>query len=180
MQLARRGYDVILSETSDFLGGRVQFESSLKGLSAWARVSDNRAHEIQQKANIDIYKRSTVTQELIDELDVNNIFLATGCHWRNDGIGRSNRYGITGLSSVNALTPTDILNQQDSLGESIVIYDDDQGYLAGVIADHLNSAGHNITFVTPASVVSPWTEHTLEQERIQTNSSQSRCKYNTE
>ena len=54
------------------------------------------------------------------------------------------------------------------MGESIVIYDDDQGYLAGVIADHLSSAGHNITFVTPASVVSPWTEHTLEQERIQT------------
>ena len=168
MQLARRGYHVILSETNDFLGGRVQFESSLKGLSAWARVSDNRVHEIQQKANIDIYKKSTVTQELIDELDVNNIFLATGCHWRNDGIGRSNRYGIKGLSSVNTLTPTDVLNQQDSLGESIVIYDDDQGYLAGVIADHLNSAGHNITFVTPASVVSPWTEHTLEQERIQT------------
>ncbi len=168
MQLARRGYHVILSEASDFLGGRVQFESSLKGLSTWARVSDNRVHEIQQKANIDIYKRSTVTLDLIDELDINNIFLATGCHWRNDGIGRSNRHGITGLSNANVLTPTDIIIQQDSLKESIVIYDDDQGYLAGVIADHLSSAGHNITFVTPASVVSPWTVHTLEQERIQT------------
>ena len=168
MQLARRGYHVILSEARDFLGGRVQFESSLKGLSTWARVSDNRVHEIQQKANIDIYKRSTVTLDLIDELDINNIFLATGSHWRNDGIGRSNRHGITGLSSVNVLTPTDIIIQQDSLKESIVIYDDDQGYLAGVIADHLSSVGHNITFVTPASVVSPWTVHTLEQERIQT------------
>ena len=33
-----------------------------------------------------------------------------------------------------------------------------QGYLAGVIADHLSAAGHKIVFLTPASVVSPWTE----------------------
>ena len=36
------------------------------------------------------------------------------------------------------------------------------------IIDSLSSAGHNITLVTPASVVSPWTKYTLEQERIQT------------
>jgi dimethylamine/trimethylamine dehydrogenase len=39
--------------------------------------------------------------------------------------------------------------------------------LAGVIADHLSSDGHAITFVTPASVVSPWTVSTLEQTRVQ-------------
>ena len=167
MQLARRNYDVILSESSTSLGGRIQFESSLKGLSAWGRVRDYRVHEIQQKTNIEIYTQSTVTQELVDELDIDNIFLATGCYWRNDGVGRSNRQGITGLSNINVLTPTDVLQQQDSLEGSIVIYDDDQGYLGGVIADHLSSIGLNITFITPASVVSPWTENTLEQVRVQ-------------
>ena len=39
--------------------------------------------------------------------------------------------------------------------------------LAGVIADYLNDHHDDITFVTPASIVSPWTVHTLEQERVQ-------------
>ena len=169
MQLARRGYDVILSEKSDTLGGRVVFESNIKGLSSWRRVSDYRINEIRQKANVQVYKESVVTPELVDELGIENIFIATGCYWRNDGVGRSNRRGITGLSNLNVLTPSEALTQQDSLADSIVIYDDDQGYLASAIADHLSSAGHNITFVTPASVVSPWTEHTLEQHRIQSS-----------
>ena len=169
MQLARRGYDVILSEKSDTLGGRVVFESNIKGLSSWRRVSDYRINEIRQKANVQVYKESVVTPELVDELGIENIFIATGCYWRNDGVGRSNRKGITGLSNLNVLTPSEALTQQDSLADSIVIYDDDQGYLASAIADHLSSAGHNITFVTPASVVSPWTEHTLEQHRIQSS-----------
>ena len=169
MQLARRGYDVILSEKSDTLGGRVVFESNIKGLSSWRRVSDYRINEIRQKANVQVYKESVVTPELVDELGIENIFIATGCYWRNDGVGRSNRSGITGLSNLNVLTPSEALTQQDSLGDSIVIYDDDQGYLASAIADHLSSAGHNITFVTPASAVSPWTEHTLEQHRIQSS-----------
>jgi len=169
MQLARRGYDVILSEKSDTLGGRVIFESNIKGLSSWCRVSDYRINEIRQKANVQVYKESVVTPELVDELGIENIFIATGCYWRNDGVGRSNRKGITGLSNLNVLTPSEALTQQDSLADSIVIYDDDQGYLASAIADHLSSAGHNITFVTPASAVSPWTEHTLEQHRIQSS-----------
>ena len=49
----------------------------------------------------------------------------------------------------------------------MIIYDDEQGYLAGVLADHLSSKGIVVTFVTPASVVSPWTESTLEQKRVQ-------------
>ena len=36
-----------------------------------------------------------------------------------------------------------------------------------MLADHLLGAGHAVTFVTPAPVVSPWTENTLEQARIQ-------------
>jgi dimethylamine/trimethylamine dehydrogenase len=49
----------------------------------------------------------------------------------------------------------------------VVIYDDEQAYMGGVIADHLAATCPDITFVTPAGTVSPWTVHTLEQERIQ-------------
>ncbi len=167
MQLARRGYNVILSEGASELGGRVLLESDLKGLSAWKRVVDNRVYEIQQKTNIEIYRESELTLSHINELDVNNIFIATGSSWRVDGIGRSRRKEIAGLEKNQVFTPTDAIRKQDSIKDPLVIYDDDQGYLAGVIADHLSSLGHNVTFVTPASIVSPWTVTTLEQQRVQ-------------
>ena len=56
--------------------------------------------------------------------------------------------------------------QKPSAGP-VLIYDDDQIYLAGVIAETLIAQGHEVIFVTPASIVSPWCELTLEQERIQ-------------
>ncbi|MCP4392617.1 MAG: NADH:flavin oxidoreductase, partial [Gammaproteobacteria bacterium] len=96
-----------------------------------------------------------------------NVFIATGSKWRRDGIGRSRRQAITGIDRVNALTPDDIMDGIALPNGPVVVYDDDQGYMGGVVADHLSTLGHDIVLVTSASVVSPWTAFTLEQERIQ-------------
>jgi len=167
VQLARRGYHVILAESKKELGGRVLFESSLKGLSAWKRVIDNRVYEIQQKNNIELYKDSELSLSHINELGIENIFLATGSSWRVDGVGRSTRDSINGLDKITVLSPDDAVRNISTLKSPIVIYDDEQGYLAGVVADHLSAEGAKITFVTPANIVSPWTESTLEQARVQ-------------
>ena len=167
VQLSRRGYEVVLAESKNKLGGRVLFESSLKGLSAWKRVVDNRVHEILQKNNIEVYKESRLTAELIDELDIKNIFLATGSSWRKDGIGRSRRNRIQGLETINVYSPEEAVENYKEFNGTLVIYDDEQGYLAGVVADHLNDKNIEVIFVTPASVVSPWTDSTLEQKRVQ-------------
>ena len=167
VQLSRRGYEVVLAESKNKLGGRVLFESSLKGLSAWKRVVDNRVHEILQKNNIEVYKESRLTAELIDELEIKNIFLATGSSWRKDGIGRSRRNRIQGLETINVYSPEEAVENYKNFNGPLVIYDDEQGYLAGVVADHLNDKNIEVIFVTPASVVSPWTDSTLEQKRVQ-------------
>ena len=167
VQLARRGYEVVLAEAENKLGGRVLFESSLKGLSAWKRVVDNRVHEILQKNNIEVYRESRITAEHIDELGINNIFLATGSSWRKDGIGRSRRSPIQGLETVKVYSPEEAVKDSKNIKGPLVVYDDEQGYLAGVIADHLSANNIEVIFVTPASVVSPWTDSTLEQKRIQ-------------
>ena len=167
VQLARRGYQVTLAEAKNNLGGRVLFESSLKGLSNWKRVVDNRTHEILQKNNVEVYKDSRLTAELIGELGINNIFLATGSSWRKDGIGRSRRSPIQGLGGISVYSPEEVVQSLEDINGPLVVYDDEQGYLAGVIADHLSSEKVEIIFVTPASVVSPWTDSTLEQKRVQ-------------
>ena len=167
LQLARRGYQVTLAEAENKLGGRVLFESNLKGLSAWKRVVDNRVHEILQKNNIEVYKESRLTEDHICELGIKNIFLATGSSWRKDGVGRSRRSPIQGLESIKVYSPEEAVQNHKNIKTPIVVYDDEQGYLAGVIADHLKAKNVEVVFITPASVVSPWTDSTLEQKRVQ-------------
>jgi dimethylamine/trimethylamine dehydrogenase len=167
LQLANRGYEVILSEASKQLGGRVISESNLKGLAIWRRVSDYRIYQLQQMDNVNIYLDSALDVQQVLELGIEHVFVATGALWRKDGIGRSSRTPILGLDQVAIYTPDDIMSGA-SLGPGpIVIYDDEQGYLGSVVADHLSDLGHDVIFVTSASIVSPFTELTLEQKQVQ-------------
>ena len=167
MQLERRGYKVTLAEANEEYGGRVLSESRLKGLNAWRRVADYRIRYLQQSANVDLFLDSRLTAENVLELGVKNVFLATGSKWRSDGIGRSNRKKLRVQPEKNIFTPDDIMGGALPKSGQLVIYDDDQIYLGGVLADHLSDLGFDIVFVTPANNVSPWCENTLEQHRIQ-------------
>ena len=168
MQLAKRGYQVTLAEAGKELGGRVPREAGLLGLGAWKRVTDHRIYDLQQRANVQIFKESNLTADDVIELGIPNVFIATGAGWRRDGVGRSTRQPIEIHSDMTILTPDDIMAGQ-SLKGTVLIYDDDQIYIGGVLAEHLAHAGHKVIFATPASMVSPWTENTLEQPRIQKN-----------
>ena len=166
MQLARRGYHVTLAEASDRLGGRVVREAGLAGLAAWRRVADHRIHDLQQRAKVDIFLQSPLTANEVIDLAIPNVFVATGAQWRRDGVGRSLRRAPD-FAGVTVLTPDDIMGGTMPGPGPVVIYDDDQAYLGGVLADHLSAAGHDVAIVTPAAVVSPFTETTLEQARVQ-------------
>lgn len=167
LQLAQRGYDVSLAEAINSLGGRVTGESSLRGLTAWSRVRDYRVYQLQQKPNVEIYRENKLTANDIRELGINHVFLATGAHWRQDGVGRTSRQPITGLDNIPVYTPKDVINGVDFSTQTILIYDDEQSYLGGVLADHLATQGHQVTLLSPASIVSPFTVYTLEQARVQ-------------
>ena len=65
------------------------------------------------------------------------------------------------------MTPDDVMDGIRPGPGPLVIYDDDHGYLAGVLATQLADQGHEVTFVTTANMVSPFTELTLEQGRVQ-------------
>ena len=167
MQLAKRGYEVTLAEASDEPGGRVRMESQLLGLGAWKRVVDHRLYDLNQRANVQLFLQSPLTIPDVLELGIGNVFIATGSEWRRDGVGRSARQPIPISNEMRIFTPDDIMAGKKPDKGPVLIYDDDQIYIAGVIADHLSEAGHDVVFATPATMVSPWTEHTLEQERIQ-------------
>ena len=167
LQLSRRGHDVTLAEASDRLGGRVVRESRLKGLSAWRRVSDYRIAQLERSANVNLYLQSEMEASHIIDLGIPHVFIATGARWRRDGVGRSSRTAMDPDAGVCVMTPDDIMAGLMPEPGAVVIYDDEQSYIGGVIAGQLAATHHEITYITPAGAASAWTSYTLEQHRVQ-------------
>ncbi|MBW8056109.1 MAG: NADH:flavin oxidoreductase, partial [Nitrospira sp.] len=164
--LGQRGYGVTLAEARTELGGRVTQEGRLPGLSAWARVRDWRVGRIREMANVEVYLDSELTPENILEFGFNHVMLATGARWRADGVGVSNWQPVPGSDQAHVLTPEDVFAGADIAGP-VVVFDDDNFYLGGVVAEKLRRDGHAVALVTTAPEVSSWTHNTLEQHRIQ-------------
>lgn len=179
--LGQRGYPVTLLEARKELGGRVLRESALPGLNEWRRVVDWRLNQIKKLGNVTVYPSSPMTASEILETNARNIIVASGASWRRDGIGRTLWKSITGHDLPIVITPDglmDILATTRSKlpAGKVIIYDDDHYYMGGVLAELLVSKGASVTMVTPAPLVSYWSQFTLEQERIQRNLTRSGVK----
>ncbi len=168
--LTQRGADVVVAEASQQWGGRVSHESKLPGLATWARVSDWRMSQLRQATNAELYLDSSLTAEDIVAYQFQKVVLATGAKWRRDGVGRVHRLPLPFLPNTAVVGVDDLLQkgaEAVTWSGPVVIFDDDRYYMASALAEMLAGAGHQVTFVTPAPIVAPWTEHTLEQARIQ-------------
>ncbi|MEO9575614.1 MAG: FAD-dependent oxidoreductase [Tateyamaria sp.] len=164
--LGQRGYDVTLAEGRDVLGGRVLVESQLPGLSQWRRATDYREYQISQMANVSTYLNSPLTANQVVEFKADHIVLATGSTWDTTGIGRTNRRAIAGNDS-GVVMSVDAICAGATPEGPVVIFDDDYYYMAGLLAEMLRIAGHDVTYVTPLADVSHWAHNTMEQGRIQ-------------
>lgn len=165
-QLAKRGYEVVLAEAKAELGGRVEREAKLPGLSEWVRVKDYRELLLKQMPNANIYLDSELGADDVLDFGFQHVLVATGAKWRRDGMGRTHYKPLSGSEQANVYTPDDVMDGVTIEGP-IVIFDDDHYYMGGVIAEKLASEGKDVTLVTPAALVSMWTEKTMEQHRIQ-------------
>jgi dimethylamine/trimethylamine dehydrogenase len=165
--LGKRGYAVTLAEAGTELGGRVSLESRLPGLSAWARVRDYRLQQLPRLPNVEVYFDSALTAEDVLAFGFEHVAIATGSHWRADGVARFHTQAIPIAEGVEVLTPDDLMAGRRPEGKRVLIYDDDHYYMGGVLAELLAGEGHEVTLVTPLADVSNWTHNTFEQHRIQ-------------
>ncbi len=167
LQLSRQGFEVMLAESNTELGGRVRHESRLPGLSSYKRVLDYRQHQLSIASNVSILPDNGLSAADIIASDVQHVVIATGSHWRTDAFGRQHPTGLTlSGSPVPVFTPDDVYKGV-KFPDRVTVYDDDHYYHGGVLAEWLVQQGCEVTLVTPASCVSAWTEHTLEQHKIQ-------------
>ena len=165
--LGQRGYGVHLAEATTELGGRVVAEARLPGLNEWIRVRDYRVGQLQRMANVSIYRDSGLAAADVREFGAARVVIATGARWRKDGVGRALHHPIPGHERANVFTPDDILAGAAIPGP-VVIYDDDHGYMGGVIAEELRRRNLAVTLVIPAGTISAWTIFSHEQPFIQT------------
>ena len=168
--LAQRGANVTLADARSEWGGRITLESQLPGLATWARVRDWRLGQLRQAPNVEMYLENTLTAQDVLEYGVPNIAIATGATWRRDGTGRAHRTPLSFLQQDRILTPDNLMQQGTksiTLDGPVVIFDDDRFYMGSVLAELVVNAGHEVIFVMPTAIVAPWSEHTLEQSRIQ-------------
>ncbi|WP_108881301.1 oxidoreductase [Anderseniella sp. Alg231-50] len=165
--LGQRGYEVMLSEARRELGGRVTLEARLPGLSEWARVRDYRTQQLQAMANVQIFPESELSADDVALVEPDHVVIATGSSWRNDGLGRSNTAGISRLQAPSQIfTPDDIMAGRLPEGR-VLVFDDDNYYMAAVVAELLNTANASVTYVTPENLVASFGAETAEQHGTQ-------------
>lgn len=161
--LGQRGYRIILTDANREAGGRVALESALPNLNEWRRVIDWRLTQINKTEHIFFYPSSPMTAKDVLEASAPHVILATGAAWRRDGLGRNISRPLQGDGKI--FTPDDLMNGILPSGK-VLIYDDDHYYMGGVLAELLVANGCEVILMTPAPVISYWTEYTLEQNRI--------------
>jgi dimethylamine/trimethylamine dehydrogenase len=159
LTLARRGLQVSLVEKSRDLGGRIVREMRLPGLGSWGRVRDWRVTMLAKQANVAIYPQSEMTAADIIDFGADHVVIATGSHWRRDGIGLAT---LERRDFPDALTPDDLFAGAATPGP-VVIVDDEQYFMAGAWAEKLATAGHDVCLVTPWATPSSFTIYTDEQ-----------------
>ena len=166
--LGQRGYEVTIADANDKPGGRLLQEATLPGLSTWMRVADYRLQALRQMPNVQIAQQSHLSAQDVLEWGAQQVFIATGARWRKDGLGRLHREPVLAAQLPGVFSPDDVFAGA-VLSSPVVIYDDDHFIMGGALAERLIKQGWEVHLITPSSKVSEWTEHTMEQARIQSN-----------
>jgi dimethylamine/trimethylamine dehydrogenase len=165
--LGLRGYSVMLAEATRDLGGRVSREAALPGMSEYIRVRDYREQQLQKMPNVEVFRESRMTAQDVFDTGAVHVAIATGATWRRDLFDGQCYVDITS-GGATVLTPDDIMAGRRPTGPTMV-FDGDNYYMAGVIAEAAARSGQPVTYVTAQDSVSAWAEKTSERWRIRTH-----------
>ncbi|MDC3240020.1 FAD-dependent oxidoreductase [Gammaproteobacteria bacterium] len=165
LSLARRGYSVAIADSEKELGGRINKEAKLPGMSSYKRVIDYRVSQINQLENVDVYLDNTMARDDVLELGFDHVVTATGSTWQPSIMDeKSAPILITKTDSI--FTPEDVLEGYE-LQSPVIIFDFDYYYMGGLIAEYIKDLGHEVTIITPFEKVSPWSFNSNEVSEIE-------------
>ena len=153
--LGKRGYAVTLADAGTEWGGRLRFETSLPGFSAWRRVVDYRLGQLHCLPNVDLFLESRLTAEDVLEHGCEHVVIATGSRWETDLYSQM-EVPSGHLDRPGVFTPSDLA--EGTVPERpILVFDFDNYYMGGAVAEHLAKGVGEVTYATPAGHASAWT-----------------------
>ena len=158
---AKRGYHVTIADRQSELGGRLLYETKLPGLNTWGRVQDYRLHALKKMANVDLYLESELAVDDILALEHQRVAIATGAEWTK-ALYSSLEIPLGEMDLAGVYTPDDLAAGKLPQGP-VLVYDFDNYYLGGAIAESLAAQGLDVSYATPAGHASAWTIMTNEQ-----------------
>ncbi|HEV7255249.1 MAG TPA: FAD-dependent oxidoreductase [Mesorhizobium sp.] len=164
LTLGRAGHEVMLADEAREFGGRLRFEAGLPGLSAWRRVVDYRLGRLRQMPNVTLFPESRLGAEDILDTGADHVVLATGARWTRM-LYTPLEIPVGELDGPGVFTPDDIAAGRLPDGPTLV-FDFDNYYMGGVVAEHLAALGLDVSYATPAGHASAWTIMTNEQPLV--------------
>jgi len=114
--------------------------------------------------NVDLFLESDLTADDILEFGCQHVVTATGASWTKE-IYTSMEIPVGRIDGPNVFTPSDLAAGRIPQGPTVV-FDFDNYYMGGVVAEFLAEAGNPVTYVTPAGHASAWTIMTNELPRV--------------
>lgn len=163
---ARRGYDVVLIEGRDALGGQLRLAAAVKGRGEIAEVY--RHLEVQlEKLGVDVRLGTAADHEAVLGLDPDHVLVATGSAPGRRIVGNLS-HGVTakGLDSPRVLDTFEVLEGGAALGDEVLIVDDGEGGWKGIgLALQLAEEGRRVHLSTPlpyvGAALGPFTQNKL-------------------
>jgi dimethylamine/trimethylamine dehydrogenase len=162
--LGKRGYSVTLADARSEWGGRLLFETRLPGLSAWRRVIDYRLGQLHRLPNVALYLESRLTAEDVLEFGCERVVIATGSRWTTE-LYSAMELPAGPLDRPGVYTPDDLA--AGIIPEPpVIVFDFDNYYIGGAVAELLAQTAGGVTYVTPAGHASAWTILSNELPRV--------------
>ena len=165
LSLARRGYSVAIADSNKELGGRINMESKLPGMTSYKRVVDYRVNQINQLSNVDVFLDNTLSPDDVLELGFDHVVTATGSAWQPSIMDEKSAPVLIDKTDT-IFTPENVLNGCE-LKSPVIIFDFDYYYMGGLMAEYIKDLGHEVTLITPFDKVSPWSFNSNEIDEIQ-------------
>ena len=165
--LARRGHEVTLLERDEVLGGQVNLILRTPGRDEFGWVI--RDLEVQlRKAGVDVRLGMEASVAAVSELEPGGVIVATGAVPSRTGFSSVNPLveQLPGADAENVVTGWDVLLGSATLGERVVVLDDDGSRQAAGVVEVLLDAGKKVELVSRWPALFPGTMTTLDMPHI--------------
>ncbi|MBS1861550.1 MAG: FAD-dependent oxidoreductase [Actinobacteria bacterium] len=163
---ARRGFDTVLLERRERLGGQLRLASSVAGREEIAEVI--RHLEVQlEKLGVEVRTGADADHEAVRALAPDHVLVATGSAPGRRIVGNlSHGVEATGLDSERVLDTFEVLERGAAVGEEVLIVDDGEGGWKGIaLALQLAEEGKRVHLSTPlpyvGAALGPFTQNKL-------------------